>query len=90
MNAPEPTSAIKEAILAGNKIQAIKLYREQHGSGLAEAKEAVEKLEAELRGSQPGNAATSTSGRGCLLTLALLLGIGAAACVGFGSLYALK
>jgi hypothetical protein len=90
MNQPDPTSAIKETILAGNKIEAIKLYREQHGVGLAEAKEAVEKLEVELRGSQAGNAATSTSGRGCLLTLALFLGIGASGCVGLASLYSLK
>lgn len=37
--------------MAGNKIQAIKLYREMTGTGLAEAKRAVEDLEAQWRAS---------------------------------------
>jgi len=51
MDHPKPQAtheAIKEALLAGKKIFAIKLYREQNHVGLAEAKAAVEKLEAEL------------------------------------------
>jgi hypothetical protein len=57
MNNPNPeeqASQVKAALFAGNKIQAIKLYREQTGLGLAESKNAVEKLEAELRASSPG------------------------------------
>lgn len=41
--------AIEEQLLAGNKIEAIKLYREQTGCDLKEAKEAVEAYEAENR-----------------------------------------
>ena len=37
---------IKAEIAAGNKIAAIKLYRDATGAGLAEAKEAVELIEA--------------------------------------------
>jgi ribosomal protein L7/L12 len=40
---------IQEALRRGNKIEAIKIYRELTGVGLAEAKQAVENLE-----SRPG------------------------------------
>jgi ribosomal protein L7/L12 len=35
-------AAIREALLAGNKIMAIKLYREVYGVGLKEAKDAID------------------------------------------------
>ena len=44
---------IREALFRGNKIEAIRLYRNCTGSGLAEAKVAVERLEAELRAAEP-------------------------------------
>ena len=37
--------AIREAMQAGNKIKAIKLYRELYGCGLQEAKNAIEAME---------------------------------------------
>lgn len=40
---------IIDLIQRDKKIQAIKVYREQTGAGLAEAKQAVERLERELR-----------------------------------------
>jgi ribosomal protein L7/L12 len=46
---PKETQAIREALLAGNKILAIKLYRDLYGVGLREAKEAVEAMEKSLR-----------------------------------------
>ncbi len=49
---PLPGSApadIQAALFAGKKIEAIRLYREQHGVGLAEAKAAIDDLEAKLR-----------------------------------------
>jgi hypothetical protein len=49
----EKLAAIKEALFRGQKIQAIKLYRNSIESGLAEAKTAVEKLEADLRTTSP-------------------------------------
>ena len=40
----QPDPAIVDAIQRGNKIQAIKLWRERTNVGLAEAKDAVEAL----------------------------------------------
>jgi ribosomal protein L7/L12 len=40
----EDSERIAEHLVAGRKIAAIKLYREEHGVGLLEAKEAVERL----------------------------------------------
>lgn len=48
-------SELRSLLAAGQKIEAIKLYRERTGAGLAEAQSAVEALE----GGQP--AATSTA-----------------------------
>lgn len=48
------SAAITEALFAGRKIQAIQLYREQNKVGLAEAKRAMDELEAKLRLSAPG------------------------------------
>jgi len=49
--APEELARIEEALRQGRKIDAIKLYRECTGAGLAEAKAAVEIMQAKL---QPG------------------------------------
>jgi hypothetical protein len=51
----EPLARIKEAIFRGQKINAIRLYRECTGAVLAEAKAAVEHLESELRAAEPEN-----------------------------------
>ena len=56
MNAliPEESLArIREALFRGRKIEAIRLHRECTGTGLAEAKAAVDRLEAELRAAEP-------------------------------------
>lgn len=45
--------ALTEALRAGRKIEAIKLYRERTGCGLAEAKEEVETLAADLKARHP-------------------------------------
>ena len=42
-------SEIRELLLAGKKIEAIKQYREASGLGLKESKDAVETIEKELR-----------------------------------------
>lgn len=44
------TPEIAAAIRAGRKIEAIKLYRETHGVGLKEAKDAVDAHDAATRG----------------------------------------
>ena len=49
----EPMTQIKEALFRGRKIDAIRQYRESTGAGLAEAKAAVEQMEAELRTAEP-------------------------------------
>lgn len=46
-------SKLTEALLAGRKIEAIKVCREAMGFGLKEAKEYVEKIEDELRQKNP-------------------------------------
>lgn len=40
---------IQDALRRGNKIEAIKLYRELTGVGLAEAKEAIDRAEQSIR-----------------------------------------
>jgi len=48
--APEPdTSSVQELLLAGRKIDAIKRYRQEHGVGLKEAKQAVEAMAHQAR-----------------------------------------
>lgn len=44
---PEPpeNGAIREALLSGNKIHAIKLYRSLYGVGLKDAKDAIDAME---------------------------------------------
>lgn len=80
MSTPESSAeAIKAALFAGNKIEAIKLYREQTKLGLAESKAAVEALEAELRKMQPEAFSKAPAKGGCGMTLVVLtLGIAAA------------
>jgi len=77
--APGPlhqTAAISEALFAGNKIQAIKLYREQSKAGLAEAKHAVEEIEKQLRLSAPGLFSKPAS-KGCLVLVVAFVLAGA-------------
>ena len=46
---PSETSAVREALLLGDKIRAIKLYRSLYGVGLKEAKDAIDVMERNLR-----------------------------------------
>lgn len=67
MNEPiseDKVEEIKAAIFAGNKIEAIKLFRAETGKELAEAKDFVEELICELRAKEPEKF-TSPS-RGCV------------------------
>ena len=65
--AVEPDAIVKEALLRGGKIAAIKLYREHNpGVGLADAKRYVERIEANL---PPG--AMPKSSQGCMSAVVL-------------------
>jgi ribosomal protein L7/L12 len=46
---PAFSPQIQEALRRGNKIEAIKLYRKLTGVGLAEAKQAIDRVEGFLR-----------------------------------------
>lgn len=79
MNTPIPEGelvSIREALYRGRKIEAIKIYREVTGMGLAEAKAAVERLEEELRATRPENFLPQTERRGCLGLLVVGFGVG--------------
>jgi ribosomal protein L7/L12 len=58
---PEQSEQICREILAGNKIQAIKLHREATGVGLAEAKQSIEYLTARLSEQAPPSTPTPAS-----------------------------
>ncbi len=76
METPNPESQaqqIKDAIFAGRKIEAIKLYREQTRSSLVEAKAAVERLEGELRASAPQSFSAVPQNKGCARTAAVMI-----------------
>jgi hypothetical protein len=49
----EKLTEIKNAVFSGQKIEAIRIYRELTNKGLAESKKDVEKIEATLRTTQP-------------------------------------
>lgn len=65
-------NALTEALLRGNKIEAIKIYRQGTGLGLKEAKEAVEELEASLRAKFPDKFSARPKSGGCAGSAAVL------------------
>jgi len=69
-------SPVADLLFAGKKIDAIKLYRErvEPGAGLKEAKDAVERLEAELRAQHPERFSAKAKS-GCTAVLAALAAI---------------
>jgi hypothetical protein len=85
MNAPIPDEAlarIKDALARGQTVEAIRLYREHTGAGLAEAAAAVERLEAEARAAGGGSPQVRLVGGvplGCL--------VGAVPFVVFGAVF---
>jgi hypothetical protein len=78
----EPTTeqwqSIQAALFAGQKIQAIKLYREATEAGLAEAKQAMDAYEDRLRNDHPDRFTAAPAKSGCasmiLLSIALAAG----------------
>jgi hypothetical protein len=81
MNAPIPETElqlIRNELLAGRKVQAVKLYRESTGLDLFTSKRAVEAMEAEMRATTPQafeRPATIAAGSGGGLLLKTLLAV---------------
>ncbi len=72
---PEPIQApVKEAIIQGRKIEAIKLYRETTNSDLKDAKEAIESITEELLKSNPELKIQKASGCASVIILTFVLG----------------
>ena len=63
----EDTQKITDALLAGRKIEAIKIYRAATGLGLGEAKDFVDELMAELREQYPDK--FKSEAKGCAIVL---------------------
>lgn len=75
---PQQNDAIIDALYGGRKIEAIKLYREATGAELVDAKNFVEKLEAELRAQHPDKFKSPPGGKGCAAGVAMLAAVLAA------------
>lgn len=73
----EKIAQLSEMIAGGNKIGAIKMYRELTGVGLAEAKTDVEKMVADLREEFPEKFPAASNSKGCLGTTAVMCLCGA-------------
>ncbi len=75
----ETVDAITAALFAGNKIEAIKLYRSASGQGLKESKDFVEAIELRLREQSPEKF-SKPAGSGCMgvALVAIVVGVGAA------------
>jgi hypothetical protein len=85
-SSPDKMSEVRECIKAGNKIAAIKIYREITGLGLAEAKAAVEAMQLDPNAPippTPSNLPTNAPQKsGCSISMiALLAGLVCAAAV---------
>jgi ribosomal protein L7/L12 len=70
---------ILASLVAGNKIAAIKTYRQQTGLGLYEAKQFIDALEAQLRTDSPKRY-TAPPAKGCGAAALLIAGAAAALC----------
>lgn len=62
----EQINTLSALIFQGQKIQAIKRYREMASCDLKSAKESVEDLEKTLRASAPEKFTSMAQGKGCL------------------------
>ena len=72
-------NAIADALRAGNKIQAVKLYREATGLGLKESKDEIEAIQDRLREKFPDQFPARSQGKGgCLGLIVVVLATGGA------------
>ncbi|MBT5017664.1 ribosomal protein L7/L12 [bacterium] len=71
----EQRQEILDSIRQGNKIQAIKIFRDVTGAGLKESKEFVEELTSQLIKDDPESMQTAKAGCGAAMVL-FVVGIG--------------
>jgi hypothetical protein len=71
---PESLEQIKQALFAGRKIEAIKIYREVMHTDLKGAKDFADALEQMLRAESPEKFSASSGASGCL-PLMIVLGL---------------
>ena len=62
----EQIEAVRDALFRGNKIQAIKSYREATGLGLAESKAFIDALELRLKQQEPEQFTAAAKKAGCI------------------------
>ena len=74
---PDKLNEIRLMVTEGNKILAIKMYREVTGVGLAEAKEAVEKLASDGNAPAEGGLPTNASQKSGCFGMVAVLAVGA-------------
>jgi hypothetical protein len=72
---------LEQFLFQGNKVEAIKLYREAAGCELLEAKKAVEAMERVLRKDRPGSFTTRPSNGDAFKILLIAMALGALAYV---------
>jgi Ribosomal protein L7/L12 C-terminal domain len=73
---PEKLTEVRSLMKAGNKIAAIKVYREITGVGLAEAKEAVEKMVSDSNAPEAAGLPTNAPQKaGCMGLIAQFAGL---------------
>jgi ribosomal protein L7/L12 len=73
---PDQVEAISEALASGNKLKAIKLYREVSGKGLKESKDFIDALIPQLVQQDPERFAQAgiENNSGCSIKVALVAG----------------
>lgn len=78
---PEQTDEIADALAAGRKIEAIKIYRSATGQGLKEAKDFIDALVPRLVEQDPEKykALSASGGSGCASVVFVLVGLATAA-----------
>ena len=74
----ETVVRISDALYAGRKIEAIRLYRQATKLGLKESKDFIEALEVRLRQESPEKFTAPPGAVGCSRTVVVLLAVGAA------------
>lgn len=78
----EQIEQIADALAAGRKIEAIKIYREATGKGLAEAKEFIDALVPKLQEQDPERFAKLSQRGGCASVILFCVAAATAAAVG--------